>query len=179
MHSFNLVDLFIIVVIALSVIISLVRGFVREALSLAGWGLAIWVAINFAKPLSEYLQAYITQPLMRLGAAFAILFVVTLILAALINFLVSLFVKKTGLSGTDRMLGMIFGFGRGILLMSLLLLLGQLTPLPKQKVWQQSMLAPNFQPIEEWLMGFLPENIIAKFSTVQNSRSQTPLKTEV
>ena len=63
--------------------------------------------------------------------------------------------------------------------MSLLLLLGQLTPLPEQKVWQQSMLAPNFQPIEAWLMGFLPENIIAKFTTVQNSRSQTPLKTEV
>lgn len=173
MHSFNFVDLFIIAVIALSVIISLVRGFVREALSLVGWGLAIWVALNFANALSVQLQAYIAQPLMRLGAAYAILFIVTLILAALINFLVSLFVKKTGLSGTDRMLGVIFGFGRGVLLVSLLLLLGRLTPLSEVRVWQQSMLVPTFQPIEGWLTGFLPKNIIAKLSKFEGSGSQT------
>lgn len=162
MHTFNWVDIFIITVVGLSILISLIRGFVREALSLAGWIIAIWIAVTYCSSLAVLLQAHIKDTMLRTGAAFLILLIATLIVAGLVNYLISQFVQKTGLSGTDRLLGAIFGFIRGALLVALLLLLGQMTPLPEQAAWQQSMLVPSFHPLQQWLTRFLPDNISSR-----------------
>ena len=104
----NWVDFAILVIVLLSSVISLLRGFVREALSLANWVLAIWVSISFAYNLANLLKGSIDSPNVRVSVAFGILFLSTLIVGALVIYLVTQLVRKTGMSGTDRMLGVIF-----------------------------------------------------------------------
>lgn len=150
------IDFVIIGIIALSAIISVVRGFVKEVLSLVAWVLAFWVALTFSPHLSVFLSAYIATPSVSLFTAFAVLFVVTLILAALVNHLIAALVEKTGLSGTDRMLGVIFGLLRGVAIVTLLILLAAATPMPNDLWWQNAMLIEHFEQLAIWAKQFLP-----------------------
>lgn len=154
--SLNWADYTILAVLGLSILISLMRGFVREALSLITWVAAFWVAFTFYGILAEMLQNSIHSDGMRMAVAFGGLFLVTLILGALINYLIGQLVDKTGLSGTDRMLGVLFGFGRGVLLVTVLLLLARLTPMPEEPWWKTSVVISHFKPAEMWLKGYLP-----------------------
>jgi membrane protein required for colicin V production len=162
--GFNWVDAVILAILGLSALISLFRGFVRETLSLISWVLAFWVALTFGHTLGElFLQKYINSPTVRLGVAFGGLFLVTLIACAIFNYFISQLVDKTGLSGTDRMLGLVFGIARGVVLVAALLLVAHLTPMPEESFWKQSLLIPHFEPLELWLKGFLPDNVSDRF----------------
>ena len=112
-------DIAILLVILLSGLISLVRGFVKESISLATWLAAGFIALSYHQILSEILLPYQESPTFSLAAAFAALFVATLIVGAIINFMVSQLVSKTGLSGTDKTLGVVFGIARGVLIIAL------------------------------------------------------------
>lgn len=83
--------------------------------------------------------------------------------------MLSALVNKTGLSGTDRLLGAVFGAARGILVISALLLVAQLTPSQQSGWWQGSVLIPHFAPIENWLKGFLPEAMGGDFQLVNKN----------
>jgi len=155
------IDIVILSIIAISAVISLVRGFVKEALSLVGWMIAIWIALTYADILAELIVNYISTPSIRFVAAFTFLFVITLLLSSLINFLASQLVKKTGLSGTDRMIGVIFGVARGGVVVAVLVLLAGLTPLPQDPWWQESLLVGHFQGMVSWMNGRLPPEVIA------------------
>jgi len=157
------VDYAIIIILTLSALISVLRGFVKEALSLAAWVLAFWVAFTFHLNLATVLTEYIETPSLRLISAFALLFVVTLIIAAVVNNLASQLVKKTGLTGTDRMLGVIFGIARGVIIVAILVLMAGLTQLPADPWWQESLFIKHFQEMAMWLKTFLPEDIAANF----------------
>lgn len=155
----NWVDYSILAVIGLSVLISIWRGFTKEALSLASWILAAWVALTFADKLQVMLESYIQVPSLRLLVAFAILFITTLFLAAFINHLAVQVIKKTGLSGTDRMVGIFFGVARGCVVVAVLVLVGGMTPVPQDPWWNESQLMHYFQDMAIWLRQFLPADI--------------------
>ncbi len=155
----NWVDYTILAIIGVSIFISLLRGFTKEALSLAGWVIALWVGLGFADNLQRLLEPHITVPSLRLIIAFAILFVITLFLAGLVNYLAVQVIKKTGLSGTDRMVGVFFGVARGCLVVAVLVLIGGMTPMPQDPWWKESQLLHYFQNIAIWLRQFLPEGI--------------------
>lgn len=157
----NWADYAIIAILALSVLVSLMRGFVREALSLAVWVAAFWAAFSFADPVSTGLTDWVEQPSARLMLAFAAIFLVVLGIGGLINFLVGRLVSKTGLSGTDRMVGMVFGGVRGVALVVLVVMLAGLTPLPRDSWWQESRLIPHFERMALWAGQFLPETLEA------------------
>ena len=159
----NWVDFLILGIIALSSIISLVRGFVREALSLLTWIVAFWVGWIFFRDLAAQLEPWISLPSLRLAIAFGILLIATLLVGGLINFLVSQLVDKTGLSGTDRMIGAIFGIARGGVLDAILVLLAGLTTIPTTDWWRDSMLISYSQDLAIWLRSFLSSDIADKF----------------
>lgn len=148
--AFTWVDWTIIAVIAVSSLISLKRGFVKEALSLLTWIVAGAVAWMFGGALSQHLGAYIETPSARVIAACIILFVATLMVGALVNFLLGELVRVTGLSGTDRFLGMVFGAARGGLLVVVAVGLLSLTPVPADPWWRESSLLPHFLMIADW-----------------------------
>lgn len=159
LKALNWADLAIASIIVLSALISLMRGFVREAISLTTWIVAAWVAIRFYDLLANQLAAYIHTPSLQAVVAFAILFIATLIIGGLINVLFSRLVEQTGLSGTDRLLGLIFGIARGILLVAVLILLGSMMDLPQDPWWSASQLIPHFQGLVTWLQSFVPQKI--------------------
>jgi membrane protein required for colicin V production len=157
-------DLVIIGIILISALISLVRGFVKESISLTSWILAGFIAFRYFSALAELLLPYIESPTLRTGTAFSILFVCTLIIGAIINFMASQMVSKTGLSGTDRALGVVFGGARGVLIVTMLVLLAGLTPMPDESWWQESASIEYFVTIASWLKDILPQDIASRFS---------------
>jgi len=157
------IDYAILGVLLISSFISLIRGFVKEALSLAGWGVSFWVSLTFAGGLSEMLTSSIENASFRLIVAFVALFVMSLIVSTVINFFAVRLVQRTGLTGTDRFLGVIFGFMRGVLLVSILVLLSGLTTLPKEPMWQDSALLFRFQAIAVLMQDFLPDSVADNF----------------
>jgi membrane protein required for colicin V production len=148
--AFTWVDWAIIAVVAISALISLKRGFVKEALSLLTWIVAGAVAWMFGGGLAPYLENYIQTPSARVIASCAILFVATLLVGAMVNFLISELIRVTGLSGTDRFLGMVFGAARGGLLVVVAAGLMSLGPVQQDPWWQQSQLLPRFLLVADW-----------------------------
>jgi len=146
----NWADWTIIGIIGISSLFSLRRGFMREALSLITWVAAFIVARLFSDALTTVLAPYIETPSLRLMAAFAILFIATLVVGAVINNLVAMLVDATGLSGTDRVLGVGFGIARGGLLVVALVALVGMTPAIEDPWYQESQLIPHFKTLEDW-----------------------------
>ena len=145
----NWADWTIVAILLISSLIGLRRGLVKEALSLLVWVAAFIVAIAFHPPLTSLLTDIIDVPSVRTMVAFGGLFVATLIVGSMVNYLIGELVKMTGLTGTDRLLGVIFGAARGTaVVMALLLLIPALIPIEQDLWWQQSVLIPQFLRME-------------------------------
>lgn len=149
------IDYAIIGIIAFSALISVARGFVREAISLVVWIAAFFIASTFYSDLATYFTNF-DDPLIRNGIAIAALFVATLIVGAILNFIIGQLVEKTGLSGTDRVLGLVFGALRGVLIVSaLLFFVDSFTTLSGASWWQESTLIPHFGIFIQWFFEHL------------------------
>ena len=148
--AFTWVDWAIVAIICVSALISIKRGFVKEALSLVVWIVAGVVAWLFGGAVAQHLTNFIDIPSARVIAGCALLFVATLLVGGLISFLIGELIRVTGLSGTDRFLGMFFGAARGALLVVVLVGLLSLAPVQQDIWWQQSTLLPHFLMVADW-----------------------------
>lgn len=153
----SVIDWVIVAVLVVSSLISLKRGFVKEALSLASWIIAFVIARAFSGNLAGMLSGSIDTDSLRWILAFVILFAATLIVGAMLNHLLSHIIKATGLSGTDRVFGMFFGLIRGVVIMVIVVYGLQYTLLSKDKWWQTSMLIPYFETMANAARDILPE----------------------
>lgn len=149
---FNEADWIIIVVLVLSIVLSLWRGFVREAISLAGWVAAFIIANMFVGEMASVLAPWIENITGRYVAAYAVLFAGSLLVAALLGKLGAQVVRVAGLSIVDRLLGTVFGLARGIIIVLVAVyLLRQLAP-PQNLQWlHHSQLMPHLDMLAQWV----------------------------
>ena len=155
----NWADYAILAVLALSVLMGLWRGFIGEVLALVCWILAFWAAWMFGPPLADRFSASISTPSVRVLLAYVLSFVTVLIAGAIVSFLMRKLVEGSGLSGSDRLLGMVFGLVRGFALVTLVVLLMGFTPFRRDPWWNQSRLLPDFEIGARWLGDRLPAEV--------------------
>jgi len=150
-HAMNWADWTIIVIVLISCLISLLRGFVREALSLLSWGAATIIALAFHPRLAIVYEQWIETPSIALLLAFLTLFVGTLLIGTIVTKLLGTIISSAGLGGFDRILGIAFGVARGLLIvMAIVVMLPMLLPVRQDAWWLQSQLIPHFEVMEGW-----------------------------
>ena len=144
------IDWVIVGVLGISTLISIRRGFVKEAVSLVTWIAAVLIARLFAGQFTVVLAPYIETEVLRLGASYLFLFIPTLMLGGMVNYLVGEFVRMTGLSGLDRSLGTIFGFARGgVIVLAIVALMHYVLPVEEDDWYQQSRFIPELVSLIE------------------------------
>jgi len=153
------VDYILLLIVAVSALLSLWRGFMKEAISLVSWIAALWVGMLFFDDLARVMRDWIDTPTIRNVVAFGLLFIATLLVGGLVNYLAGQLVRRTGLTSTDRILGMIFGIARGVVIVAVLVMLAGLTTVPQDPWWQESALLGYFQDMALWLRSFLPADV--------------------
>src|SRR5688572_16219621 len=155
----NVADIGIVVIVAISVVIGLIRGFVVEVLSLVVWIAAVGLAFLFGPEVAGWFGASIDLPSARVALGYAVVFFSVLIAGAIFVYVMRKLVQGTGLSGTDRVLGMMFGLARGAVVVVVLVLLLGFTPMPRDAWWQESRALPVFQALAGHAKRFLPESL--------------------
>ena len=154
----NWADYLIVLIIIVSALISLWRGFLREVVSLVTWVVGFWVALRFAAQVGDAFKV-IHNPSVRVIIGFAILFVAVLIVGMLINLLISKLMAHSGAGASDRTLGAVFGVVRGVVVVAVLVIVAGFTALPREPWWRESRLIPYAQATAGWMRGLLPERV--------------------
>jgi len=146
--------------------VGLARGLLREVLSFVIWLGALLIAWAFHKELAAELARWLENPPIRLGTAFLILTFLVLTLGSIFGYLLSLLVHRTGLTGTDRVLGMVFGAARGAILVAMVVFLGALSPLPDDDWWQRSSFIGRFQVLAERILEWIPPSAMDRLKSL-------------
>lgn len=152
------IDYILLAALLVSVIVGVFRGFFREALSLVTWVAALWIALRFAD-LLEPMLASISSEALRIWSARLIMFILVLIAGGLLNALIGILVAKTGLTGTDRVLGMLFGAARGVLIVGIAVMMFRLLDLDRETWWSESRLIPLALPVADALQSIFHEGL--------------------
>ncbi|MBZ0092482.1 MAG: CvpA family protein [Burkholderiales bacterium] len=159
----TLFDYAVLLIIGVSILFSVMRGVVREVLALLSWVAAFFVAKTYVGDVLPYLPKLIPTDTLRLLAAFVVLFLGALLLMSLISIAASELIKTLGLGAIDKGLGAFFGFARGFLIVCLLVMLGGLTSLPRQSLWQNAMFSAPLEALvmsgKQWLPDDLSKRI--------------------
>ncbi len=150
----NWLDIAILMILALSGFFGLLRGFIREVLSLATWIAAILVARFYAESLSPSLEGFLANEMARYILAFGLLVLAVLIVGAMVHGLVSRLIKAVGLQLSDRMLGILFGLLRGVVVVMLMVYAG-MNFFSTEPWWQASVLLPHVTDLIEWSRLFI------------------------
>ena len=157
----TLADYLIIAAILISAVAGALRGFLREAVALAAWIVALFLAWHFADLVEPHLGGLLAGSEVRPWAARAIIVVLVLILGACIGALLGHFVRLSIFSGMDRLLGFAFGLLRGFVLLGVFVILGQLLQLPAEGWWRHSLMMPYGESIANGLRSLVGEPHVA------------------
>jgi membrane protein required for colicin V production len=149
-------DYLVLFVLLSSVVISTMRGLVKEILSLLGWVVAFVVANAYGAALAPMLPSMIPGEAVRLMVAFVALFIGVRILMGLLTLAVDAAVKASGLSLADRGLGGLFGLARGIVIVLFAVILCGMTSIPQQAFWKNALLSPMAESGARTVKPFLP-----------------------
>ena len=151
-------DGFLLAALVISVLIGVFRGFTRELLGLVSWIVALAAALLLAPHAVPYLEPHVETPSLRIAAAYAAVFFGALLVGAIVTYVASTLVRKSPLSGVDRMVGAGFGLVRGVLIAVLLVWVVGMTPARKDPWWEQSTLIPPLDGLARGLQGLVPED---------------------
>jgi len=159
------IDIAIVAVVLASAAVSFVRGFFREAMSLLSWIAAILITLTFTSRFASLLpRDAITSPTARAAISALVLFLGTLLVFAVANFLFRRIIASVQRGWTDRLVGVVFGIGRGVIIVALMVLAANLSPALKQESWwQASRLLPEFQKMAAAIHRQLPQEVAQHF----------------
>jgi membrane protein required for colicin V production len=152
-------DYAVLVIVGVSILISLMRGGVREILSLLGWVIAFYVARTYSSLVVPLLPYDIPTEKLKMLAAFVILFLAVLLVTSLIAIALSTLLKGIGLGWLNRLFGGIFGLLRGLLIVTVLMLLAGMTQLPKDERWTNAMFSAPLEALVKTVLMWLPPSI--------------------
>lgn len=152
-------DYIVLTILGLSVIFSVMRGMVREVLSILGWVAAFYVGRTYADQLLPMMPVDIPTESLRVLAAFLVLFLSTLLIASILGVILSAIVSKIGLGWFNRSLGALFGVLRGILIVCVVVFLAGLTDLPKDSRWRNAMFSAPIEALVIAMLPWVPESI--------------------
>jgi membrane protein required for colicin V production len=150
------IDYAVLTIVGISVLLSVLHGFVRELLALAAWITAFVVAQLFAVDMAAMLPRVLSNPSLRVLVGFLCVFLVVLLTMTLIAILVSKLIRSAGLGAVDRMLGALFGMVRGLVIVMVAVLLAGLTSLPRQPAWRHAMVSAPLVALAKVIKGWLP-----------------------
>ena len=153
------IDLLIVAILVISTVVSSIRGFAKDAISLAAWILAFIVAMSLADKFALILPQSMEDPRLRIGLAFVVLFLATLVMGMVANFMFAGFINLTKTHSLNRGLGVIFGLVRGVVIVCLMVVLGSFIGLNEVTWWQGSALLPIAETIIGYLVPILPDNL--------------------
>lgn len=184
--EFSWIDIGIMIILLVSVVVAMFRGFVKEAISLTSLVLAAWLAMNYFEQLALYLPADIDETTLSLGGAeivlsklrasiaFAVIGVGVLIAGALLNHLLGKVTRLPLLRGIDRLLGAMFGLVRGGAIVVLVILVAAMTSFPRTEIWETSRILPWFETAAQEVIRFIPPEY-AKYFLFDEAGTQASL----
>ncbi len=157
------IDYAILAAVAVSALLGLIRGLVQETFALLSWIAALWIALHFHPAMALQLETVLPHPTLRIAAAFTILFLATLIVGKLVGFLLATLVEHSPLSVLNRLGGLLFGAGRGVLLVTAVILLAQNFELDRESWWRKSRLLPHFERWANTLGRLDPQRYLQRY----------------
>lgn len=152
-------DYFVLAIVGVSVLLSMMRGFMRELLSFVSWLAAFFVAKQYALQIVPMLPQDIPTETLKTLAAFLMLFLATLLLCTLLGIALSQILKKVGLGWLDRTLGGVFGFARGLVIVGVLVMLAGFTSMPQDLRWRNAMFSAPLEYMVISLLPWMPQGI--------------------
>lgn len=167
-------DWIIAAIFLISILVGILRGFIKEVLSLTSWILAFWLGNRFCQEAGEFLAGFINIPAeaFRVAAGFALVFIGTLFLFAIISYAISKLFMHGAIKGTDRVLGVVSGTLRAGAIVVAIILVARGLGLDNSQWWAQSTLMPHFMPAANYVEPLLPKKL-------QSSKEEdNSLKTE-
>ena len=155
----TLFDYLILFVLLCSIVISTMRGLIKEVLSLVSWIVSFVVANAYSTTLAGWLPDLIPGQSLRLIVGFLVLFIGVRLLMSLLMKAVDALIKASGLSLADRGLGGLFGLARGCVIVMVAVLLSGMTSIPQQAFWKEALLSPMAETAAQTIMPFLPGSV--------------------
>ena len=150
-------DVLILLVFLGSTLIGLLRGFVREAVSLAFWIVAIWAAWKFGPTVEPHLGGLLADPKIAPWVGRFVILMLVLLIGWVIGMLLSYFTRSMGLGPLDRAIGLLFGILRGMVLVGVMIIGGELLHLNQENWWGRSKLVPYGETVGDWLRAMVGE----------------------
>ena len=156
----NWADYILIALLVFSSVAGLMRGLLREMISLFTWVAAVWIAWTFSTSLEPYLGGALSDTAVRPWAARTIIFVGVLLVGTAVGALVGHFLRLSLFSGVDRLLGLVFGLLRGVVALGVLAMLAHAVRLHEEPWYRQSLLVPYAEQAGNVLRGLVGERKI-------------------
>jgi membrane protein required for colicin V production len=151
-------DVLILLVLLGSILIGALRGFIREAVSVAFWILAIWAAWKLGPIIEPHLGGLLADPNVAPWVGRLVILVLVLLIGWVVGMILSYFTRTLGLGPLDRVIGLLFGAVRGMVLVGLLIIGGELLHMNHEEWWNQSKLVHYGETVGDWLRAMVGEN---------------------
>ena len=149
-------DYLVLFVLICSIVISTLRGLVKEILSLLSWIVAFVVANAYGEELAKLLPDAIPGGTTRLIVGFLALFIGVRLLMMLLSMALDAVIKASGLTVADRGLGGLFGLGRGLVIVLAVVLVCGMTAIPQQAFWKEALFSPLAETAAKTVTPYLP-----------------------